>query len=119
MHIILFAVENNYQTVFYVSDVFLFVGCLIVYFYLEINVEKNRENIFQVSREIINPTAGLFFLICLGMGLGRGLFNNYGAIYLQEQMKASSAMIGENISIGNIFDSSPEIKSQNNCTAMY
>ena len=33
------------------------------------------------------------------MGLGRGLFNNYGPIYLQEQMDASSAMIGKNILI--------------------
>jgi len=74
---------------------------------LEINVEKNRENIFQVSRQIINPTSGLFFLICLGMGLGRGLFNNYGPIYLQEQMEASSAMIGKTILIGSIFYSYP------------
>ena len=45
------------------------------------------------------------------MGLGRGLFNNYGPIYLQEQMEASSAMIGKTILIGSIFYSY-QIKSQ-------
>ena len=47
------------------------------------------------------------------MGLGRGLFNNYGPIYLQEQMEASSAMIGKTILIGSIFYSYPVKLSEN------
>jgi hypothetical protein len=70
------------------------VSCLIVAFFLEIKVEKNKENMFHGFKKIINPASAVFFTILCGFGMGCGVFFNYGAVYLQEEMGASSAMIG-------------------------
>ena len=49
---------------------------------------------FHAFKKIINPASGVFFTIVCGFGMGSGVFMNYGAVYLQEEMGASSAMIG-------------------------
>ena len=89
-----FSVEINYQPAYYVSDGFIFVSCAIILIFLEIQVEKNNGNLLDAFRRILNPASGVYFLICFGIGLGFGVFGNYGAVYLQEEMSASSAMVG-------------------------
>ena len=58
-------------------------------------MEKNKENLLYAFKKIINPASGVFFLILFGFGIGTGIFFNYGVVYLQEEMEASSAMVGK------------------------
>ena len=37
--------------------------------FLEIKVEKNKENIVYAFRRLINPASGVFFVILLGFGI--------------------------------------------------
>ena len=63
--------------------------------FLDIKVEKNKESLFYAFRRIINPASATFLLIMLVAGIGWGVLANYTLVYLQEEMGASSAMIGE------------------------
>ena len=76
-------------------DIFLLVTSVIIVFALEIKVEHAKEGIVQGFTKILNPASGVFFAIGMGMGLGFGVFSTYGPVYLQEEMGASSAMIGK------------------------
>ena len=84
---------------YYVSDGFLAVCCLMIIVFLDINVEKNRQGVVQAFKRIINPATGVFLLIMFFNGMGLGIFINYVAIYLQEELGASSAMIGKLFSV--------------------
>ena len=75
-------------------DIFLLVTSFIIVFALEIKVEHAKESIAKGFSKILNPASGVFFAIGMGMGLGFGVFSTYGPVYLQEEMGASSAMIG-------------------------
>ena len=58
-------------------------------------MEKNDGNILDAFKRILNPASGIFFLILLGLGIGFGVSANYVVVYLQEDMGASSAMVGK------------------------
>ena len=58
-------------------------------------VEKNEESFLYAFRRILNPASGMFFLMILGLGIGWGVAANYVAVYMQEDMGASSAMVGK------------------------
>jgi len=79
---------------YYLSDGFVVVSCVIIVVFLEIKVEKNKENMFHAFKKLINPASGVLFTIVFGFGMGLGVFFNYGTVYLQEEMGATTAMIG-------------------------
>ena len=90
-----FADETNYQFAYYVSDGFLIVSAFTVLMFLEIKVEKHRQNVFRAFKRILNPATGAFLIIMLIVGIGHGIFLNYLTIFLTEELNASSAMIGK------------------------
>ena len=87
--------ETNYQFAYYVSDAFLIVSAFTVLMFLEIKVEKHRQNVFHAFKRILNPATGAFLIIMLIVGIGHGIFLNYLTIFLTEELSASSAMIGK------------------------
>ena len=95
MFLFSFAEETNYQLAYYVSDGFLIVSAFTVFLFLEIKVEKHRQNVFRAFKRILNPATGAFLIIMLIVGIGHGIFLNYLTIFLTEELNASSAMIGK------------------------
>ena len=95
MFLFSFAEETNYQLAYYVSDGFLIVSAFTVFLFLEIKVEKHRQNVFRAFKRILNPATGAFLIIMLIVGIGHGIFLNYLTIFLTEELSASSAMIGK------------------------
>ena len=95
MFLFSFAEETNYQLAYYVSDGFLIVSAFTVLMFLEIKVEKHRQNVFRAFKRILNPATGAFLIIMLIVGIGHGIFLNYLTIFLTEELNASSAMIGK------------------------
>ena len=85
--------ETNYQLVYYFSDGCAAVSCLLVIIFLKINVEKTKHTLFGAFKRIANPATGVFLLIMLTLGFGFAIMT-YLLVYLQEEMQASSAMIG-------------------------
>ena len=90
-----FTDETNYQFAYYVSDGFLIVSAFTVLMFLDIKVEKHRQNVFRAFKRILNPATGAFLIIMLIIGIGHGIFLNYLTIFLTEELSASSAMIGK------------------------
>ena len=88
------SVETNYQPAYYLSDIFLLVSFMVILLFLKIKVEKNKGSILHAFKSLVNPATGVYFTIMLGLGIGLGIFN-YVPLYLQDEMEASSAMIGE------------------------
>lgn len=88
------SVETNYQMVYYLSDGFVVVSCLIVIMFVHVKAEKHKQSIFHAFMRISNPATGVYLLIMLILGMGMGIFQTYLMVYLQEDLKASSAMIG-------------------------
>ena len=68
---------------------------MIILVFVDVRVEKNKQSMFQALKRIINPASGVFLFIMLGAGIGNGIYVNYVPVYLQEELKASSAMIGK------------------------
>ena len=81
-----FADETNYQFAYYVSDGFLIVSAFTVLMFLEIKVEKHRQNVFRAFKRILNPATGAFLMIMLIVGIGHGIFLNYLTIFLTEEL---------------------------------
>ena len=67
---------------------------MVILLFLEIKVEKNKGSMLHAFKRLLNPATGVYFTILLGLGIGLGIFN-YVPLYLQDEMEASSAMIGE------------------------
>ena len=97
--------ENDYSIAFYTYDACLFVALLIS---LKLKVtmtakddtteedkkgkkKKNRKEI----RELFNSSALIFFAIIFQGGLMWGVRDTYLFIYLQEELKASSQLLGK------------------------
>ena len=89
------SVETNYQGVFYFTDAVLGVTFLVVLLFLEVKVEKNKERFVPSFKKIFNPASATFLLLIFSMGIEMGIGANYVIIYLQEDLKASSAMVGK------------------------
>ena len=87
-------VETDYQPAYYVSDAFYAVAFLIILIFLNVNAEKHKQSIFHAFKRIANPASGVFLLLMLSLGIEMGIFSNYVLVYLQEDLKATSAMIG-------------------------
>ena len=88
-------VQTSYWSAYYVSDICLAVCCIIILVFLDIRVEKDKQNIFSALKRVINPATAVFLLIMLVSGLGHGIYFDYVAVYLQEELNASSSMIAE------------------------
>ena len=95
--------ENDYSIAFYAYDACLFVALLIS---LKLKVtmtakdksdgdkkQKKKEN-RQEIRELFNSSALIFFAIIFQGGLMWGVRDTYLFIYLQEELKASSQLLG-------------------------
>ena len=64
--------------------------------FVDVKVEKNKESFVESFKKIVNPASGIFlFLVFGGLGIPIGLCANYVNIYLQEDLQASSTMIGK------------------------
>ena len=92
---LLFSVETNYQLAYYVSDGFLAVFCMIVVIFLEVNAEKNKQNLFRAFKSVVNPAMCVFLLIMFLAGIGQGVYFSYVIVYIQEDLQGSSAMVGK------------------------
>ena len=79
---------------YYVSDGFLAVSCAIILLLLNIKTEKHKQNALHAFKRIANPASVVFVLIMIVNGIGIGIFASYGIVYLQEDMGATSTMIG-------------------------
>ena len=95
--------ENDYSIAFYAYDACLLVALLIS---LKLKVtmnatdnsdgdkkQKKKEN-RQEIRELFNSSALIFFAIIFQGGLMWGVRDTYLFIYLQEELKASSQLLG-------------------------
>ena len=87
---------TNYQTAYYVSDGFLALCCLTILFFVDVNVEKSKHNIFLALKRILNPATIVFLVIAFGNGIGQGIYITYVPVHMQEDLAAPSAMIGKN-----------------------
>ena len=87
--------EISYQNAYYFSDGILAICFLLVLLTLDVKVEKSKESFIEAIKRISNPASYIFFMIILGSGIGVGIYNNYVVVYLQEDMEASSAMVGK------------------------
>ena len=81
--------------VYYVSDGFVAISCLILIVFVQVKAEKHKQSVFHAFRRIANPATGVFLVVMLVQGVGFGIFQNYLIVYLQEDLNASSAMIGK------------------------
>ena len=88
-------VETDYQMTYYVSDGFLAVCCIIIIVFLNVKAETHKQNAFHAFKRIANPASGAFVIIMIVSGIGIGVMSSYGIVYLQEEMEASSSMIGK------------------------
>ena len=101
--LILLSVETNYQNVYYFSDATLGITILVVMLFLDIKVEKNKESFVHSFKNIFNPASAIFLLLVFGLGIPFGVGGSYGIIYLQEDLQASSTMIGKySVDLGDI-----------------
>ena len=92
---IIVLVETNYQSAYYVSDGFLAAFCLIVVIFLDVNAEKNKQNLFRAFKSVVNPAMCVFLLIMFLAGIGQGVYFSYVIVYIQEDLQGSSAMVGK------------------------
>ena len=97
--------EISYQNSYYFSDGILVICFFIILFTLDIKVDKNKASFFEAISRICNPASFIFFMIILGTGIGLGVGANYVVVYLQEDMGASSAMVGKYFAVafGNCY----------------
>ena len=80
---------------YYVSDGFLAVCCVIIIVFLNVKAEKHKQNVFHAFKRIANPASGVFVIIMIVTGIGIGVMSSYVMVYLQEDLEASSSMIGK------------------------
>ena len=96
--------ENNYTLAFYIFDGFLFLA-LLISFKLKVNlgtseldqeskIERKKEN-RRALKDLVNPSALIFFGILFGGGAMWGVHDTYLLIYLQNDLGASSQFIGQ------------------------
>ena len=90
-----FLVETNYQIAYYFADGLYVVCCLVILVFLKIEVEKTEATVMYAFKRVLNPATGVFLVILLGNGIGYGIYLNYVVVYLQENLEASSAMVGK------------------------
>ena len=86
---------TNYLNAYLASDSFLAASGLIIILLLDVKVEQHKQSFAHAFKSILNPATAIFLVISLVLGFGYGIFANYLTIYLQEDLGASSAMIGE------------------------
>ncbi len=113
----MFAEENDYSLAIYVGDGFLFLALLIstklkVTLRPETDTGENdnkgtkhhdKKNEEQQRRKetrnallkIINPTTLIFFGLVFTNGLVRGVDGTYVSLYLQDELGASSQLLGK------------------------
>ena len=77
------------------SDGFLTIEFLVVVIFLEVHVEKNKQNIFRALKRVMNPAMVVFLSIMFLAGIGQGVYFSYVIVYIQEDLQASSAMVGK------------------------
>jgi predicted MFS family arabinose efflux permease len=80
---------------YYVSDGFLAVSCIIIIVLLNVKAKKHKQNVFHAFKRIANPASGVFVIIMIVNGIGIGVMSSYVMVYLQEDLGASSSMIGK------------------------
>ena len=67
---------------------------MVVLIFLEVNVEKNTEKFIPSFKKIINSASGVFLILIFALGVTVGVEGNYIFVYLQEDLGATSTMIG-------------------------
>ena len=99
--------ENDYSIAFYAYDACLFIALLIS---LKLKVtmsskeetkdldkkQKKKQNRKEL-RELFNPSALIFFGIIFQGGVMWGIRDTFLFIYLQEELEASSQLLGLNV----------------------
>ena len=79
---------------FYFTDGMLGLTLLVVWFSLDCSVEKTKDSFITSFKKILNPAFAVFLLIGFAMGIEIGVGGNYVIVYLQEELGATSTMIG-------------------------
>ena len=72
----------------------LAVAAIVILFFVEVRIEKNKEKFIPSVKKILNPALGVFLLFIFALGIPIGISANYVYAYLQDELQASSAMIG-------------------------
>ena len=98
--------ENNYMTAYYVSDGLYLIG-LVTSCFLKVNLPKKEEdtslpvkriekmkNSFQEAMKLFSPPTLIFFGMIFQGGIMWGVKDTYFAVYLQQDLEASSQFIG-------------------------
>ena len=79
---------------FYFTDGMLGFTFLVVWFSLDCEVEKTKDSFITSFKKVFNQAFAVFLLIGFAMGLEIGVGSNYVIVYLQEELGATSTMIG-------------------------
>ena len=92
-----FLVETNYQINYYVSDVLLALSCILTIWILDVRVEKEKsKNLMESARSMLNPSFILLVLMVAWVGITTQVSQIYVPVYLQDDLGASSDLIGMN-----------------------
>ena len=73
----------------------LAMAAIVVLFFVEVRIEKNKEKFIPAVKKILNPALGVFLLLIFSLGIPVGISANYVYAYLQDELQASSSMIGK------------------------
>ena len=73
----------------------LAMAAIVVLFFVEVRIEKNKEKFIPSVKKILNPALGVFLLLIFSLGIPVGISANYVYAYLQDELQASSTMIGK------------------------
>ena len=71
------------------------MAAIVVLFFVEVRIEKNKEKFIPAVKKILNPALGVFLLLIFSLGIPVGISANYVFAYLQDELQASSTMIGK------------------------
>ena len=117
----IFAVETNYQNLYYFNDGVVVACALFSIFFLKVKQMSTSQTIlnggsrvtfsFQGSEmkgknrgqggmlksmaQMMNPVVYIFWSILVCQGMVQGITLDYGPIFMQNNLGASSSMIGE------------------------
>lgn len=86
--------ETDYSLSFYICDGFVLLSCFFALF-LTITMEQTGERMVKSLKKIFSKPALNLFALSFFSGMSWGINDTYLYVYLQEDLKASSALISE------------------------
>ena len=85
------------------------MAAMVVLFFVEVKITKNTEKFIPAVKKILNPALGVFLLLIFSLGIPVGISANYVFAYLQDELQASSSMIGKYLGLVLMMSVKPNL----------